>query len=334
MDPHFLNGSQDGSVRGRGGLMGRGRGGPPGLRWAQHLAWTLCSTWQMLQNQLELNVTGDFSDPFHNPTHLRRGRGMPRGGPRGAMRGGAPRGGLGRGSAPRGAPSGRGGPASATSRGGAAPRSRPPTAGAPRMLPTPSMSHQQGPAASQPKVEGYEDYVSSPAPSLVWDVLCFRGCGVVFCVPTAAVSVDRMHFLSVLWRVLSRDWLRGLWELLHPAASSRVSFCVFQLLCSSQHGSEGYIFTRRDTEYYDYGHGEAQETTYESYSESFFSAFPLLRLQAADGAARVSLPRLRSSRRVGQLVVQRRGRRQSRACQADKGGLQRPSIRKILIVCW
>lgn len=32
MDPHFLNGSQDGSVRGRGGLMGRGRGGPPGPR--------------------------------------------------------------------------------------------------------------------------------------------------------------------------------------------------------------------------------------------------------------------------------------------------------------
>ena len=29
MDPHFLNGSQDGSGRGRGGL-GRGRGGPPG----------------------------------------------------------------------------------------------------------------------------------------------------------------------------------------------------------------------------------------------------------------------------------------------------------------
>lgn len=30
MDPHFLNGSQDGSVRGRGGPLGRGRGGPPG----------------------------------------------------------------------------------------------------------------------------------------------------------------------------------------------------------------------------------------------------------------------------------------------------------------
>lgn len=28
MDPHFLNGSQDGSGRGRG--LGRGRGGPPG----------------------------------------------------------------------------------------------------------------------------------------------------------------------------------------------------------------------------------------------------------------------------------------------------------------
>lgn len=151
---------------------------------------------------------------------------MPRGGPRGAMRGGAPRGGLGRGSAPRGAPSGRGGPVSASNRGGAAPRSRPPTAGAPRMLPTPSMSHQQGPAASQPKVEGYEDYVSSPASRLVWDGLRFRGCGVVFFVPTAAVLVDRIHFLSVLWRVLSRDWLWGIWELLHSAACSRVSFCV------------------------------------------------------------------------------------------------------------
>lgn len=30
MDPHFLNGSQDGSARGRGGHLGRGRGGPPG----------------------------------------------------------------------------------------------------------------------------------------------------------------------------------------------------------------------------------------------------------------------------------------------------------------
>lgn len=97
---------------------------------------------------------------------------MPRGGPRGAMRGGAPRGGLGRGSAPRGAPSGRGGPASVSNRGGTAPRSRPPTAGAPRMLPTPAMSHQQGPAVSQPKTEGYEDYVSFPTSAVVvWDVL-------------------------------------------------------------------------------------------------------------------------------------------------------------------
>ena len=30
MDPHFLNGSQDGSGRGRGGHLGRGRGVPPG----------------------------------------------------------------------------------------------------------------------------------------------------------------------------------------------------------------------------------------------------------------------------------------------------------------
>lgn len=104
----------------------------------------------------------DFLELFHNLANLHRGRGMPRGGPRGAMRGGAPRGGLGRGSAPRGAPSGRGGPASASNRGGTAPRSRPPAAGAPRMLPTPVMSHQPGPAASQPKTEGYEDYVSFP----------------------------------------------------------------------------------------------------------------------------------------------------------------------------
>ncbi|XP_008324845.1 KH domain-containing, RNA-binding, signal transduction-associated protein 1 [Cynoglossus semilaevis] len=59
MDPHFLNGSQDG--RGRG-VPGRGRGGPPGA-----------------------------GGP--------RGRGMPRGGPRGAMRGVAPRGGPVRGTA-------------------------------------------------------------------------------------------------------------------------------------------------------------------------------------------------------------------------------------------
>ena len=29
MDPHYLNGAQDGSGRGRGGHPGRGRGGPP-----------------------------------------------------------------------------------------------------------------------------------------------------------------------------------------------------------------------------------------------------------------------------------------------------------------
>ncbi|XP_060938509.1 KH domain-containing, RNA-binding, signal transduction-associated protein 1a [Limanda limanda] len=122
MDPHFLNGSQDGS-RGRGGHPGRGRGGPPGA----------------------------------GP----RGRGMPRGGPRGAMRGGAPRGGLGRGNAPRGAPTGRGGPPSAPNRGGSAPRSRPPAAGAQRMLPQAAMSHQQHQVPSsgaQPKADGYEDY--------------------------------------------------------------------------------------------------------------------------------------------------------------------------------
>ncbi|KAM4542901.1 KH domain-containing, RNA-binding, signal transduction-associated protein 1-like [Odontesthes bonariensis] len=130
MDPHFLNGSQDGSGRGRGGL-GRGRGGPPGS-----------------------------GGP--------RGRGMPRGGLRGAMRGGAPRGGPGRGSAPRGAPSGRGGPPSAPSRGGSAARSRPPTPGAQRMLPSSAMSHQQHqvpPSGSQgPKPDAYDEYSSYEEP--------------------------------------------------------------------------------------------------------------------------------------------------------------------------
>ncbi|XP_076017768.1 KH domain-containing, RNA-binding, signal transduction-associated protein 1-like isoform X2 [Genypterus blacodes] len=126
MDPHFLNGSQDGSGRGRG-HPGRGRGGLPGAGGPRSDAW---------------------------------GRGMPRGGPRGAMRGGGPRGGMGRGGAPRGAPSGRGGP-STGARGGSAPRSRPPASGTPRMLPTAALSHQQHqalPSASQPKAEGYEEY--------------------------------------------------------------------------------------------------------------------------------------------------------------------------------
>lgn len=40
MDPHFLNGAQDGSGRGRG--MGRGRGGPPGPRYGIiYIAYTL-----------------------------------------------------------------------------------------------------------------------------------------------------------------------------------------------------------------------------------------------------------------------------------------------------
>ncbi|KAM3871458.1 KH domain-containing, RNA-binding, signal transduction-associated protein 1a [Diretmus argenteus] len=125
MDPHFLNGAQDGSGRGRGGPPGRGRGGPH-------------------------NAAGP------------RGRGMPRGAPRGAPRGGAPRGGLGRGGAPRGAPAGRGGPPTAPNRGGSAPRSRPHTSGAPRMLPASALSHQQHqlapPPTSQPKAEGYEEY--------------------------------------------------------------------------------------------------------------------------------------------------------------------------------
>ncbi|KAF7202167.1 KH domain-containing, RNA-binding, signal transduction-associated protein 1a [Nothobranchius furzeri] len=122
MDPEFLNGSQDGSGRGRGGL-GRGRGGPPGA----------------------------------GP----RGRGMPRGALRGAMRGGAPRGGPGgRGTAPRGAPTGRGGPPAATARGGSAARSRPPASGAPRMLPSAALSHQQVASGSQAKPEAYDEYAS------------------------------------------------------------------------------------------------------------------------------------------------------------------------------
>ncbi|XP_028294041.1 KH domain-containing, RNA-binding, signal transduction-associated protein 1a [Gouania willdenowi] len=121
MDPHFLNGSQDGSGRGRG-QFGRGRGGPPGM-----------------------------GGP--------RGRGMPRGGPRGGMRGGAPRGGPARGGAPRGAPSGRGSLPSAPSRGAsAAGRSRPPAAGAPRMLPTGAMSHQAGQSGASSKPDSYDEY--------------------------------------------------------------------------------------------------------------------------------------------------------------------------------
>ncbi|XP_037551007.1 KH domain-containing, RNA-binding, signal transduction-associated protein 1a [Nematolebias whitei] len=127
LDPQFLNGSQDGSGRGRGAL-GRGRGGPPGA-----------------------------GGP--------RGRGMPRGNMRGAPRGGAPRGGPGgRGTAPRGAPAGRGGPPSAPTRGGSSARSRPPAAGAQRMLPTAGMSHQQVPSGSQPKPDGYDEYGSYEEP--------------------------------------------------------------------------------------------------------------------------------------------------------------------------
>ncbi|XP_043999600.1 KH domain-containing, RNA-binding, signal transduction-associated protein 1a [Gambusia affinis] len=122
MDPQFLNGSQDGSGRGRGGL-GRGRGGPPGA-----------------------------GGP--------RGRGMPRGNLRGGMRGGTPRGGMSRGNAPRGAPAGRGGPPSAAARGGSSGRSRPPASGAQRMLPASALSHQAGPSGSQPKPEPYDEYGS------------------------------------------------------------------------------------------------------------------------------------------------------------------------------
>ncbi|XP_077586725.1 KH domain-containing, RNA-binding, signal transduction-associated protein 2-like [Stigmatopora nigra] len=77
MDPHFLNGSHDGSARGRG-QMGRGRGGPPGA----------------------------------GP----RGRGLPRGGPRGGIRGGAPRGAMSRGNSRGGPASPNRGGAAARSR--------------------------------------------------------------------------------------------------------------------------------------------------------------------------------------------------------------------------
>nr|XP_061798829.1 KH domain-containing, RNA-binding, signal transduction-associated protein 1-like [Nerophis lumbriciformis] len=118
MDPHFLNGSHDGSARGRG-QMGRGRGGPPGA----------------------------------GP----RGRGFPRGGPRGGMRGGAPRGAMGRGNS-RGGPAGRGGPAAPNRGAGAsrsrppaagAPRMLPASALSHQKVP---------PSGTQPKPESYEDY--------------------------------------------------------------------------------------------------------------------------------------------------------------------------------
>lgn len=52
-----------------------------------------------------------------------------------------------------------------------------------------------------------------------------------------------------------------------PRESVCVRVCASYPVCLSPNGTEGYIFTRRDTEYYDYGHGEAQETAYESYSK-------------------------------------------------------------------
>lgn len=140
----------------------------------------------------------------HFPTWptFHRGRGMPRGGPRGAMRGGAPRGGLGRGNAPRGAPSGRGGPPSNSNRGGSAARSRPPAAGAPRMLPSAAMSHQAGPpSGSQPKADGYEDYVSSSMsglPKLTWHSF--------WC-----LTINPSVLLASIWRIVCRACLWGIW---------------------------------------------------------------------------------------------------------------------------
>lgn len=93
------------------------------------------------------------------------------------------------------------------------------------------------------------------------------------------LTVFPIPFISVLWRVLSRIWLWGIWKLLHTAASSRVScvyLCVYVPVSLIQNAIEISILVHRDTEYYDYGHGEAQETTYESYSKylSMFLCFP------------------------------------------------------------
>uniref|UniRef100_A0A8C6WWJ0 KH domain containing, RNA binding, signal transduction associated 1a n=1 Tax=Neogobius melanostomus TaxID=47308 RepID=A0A8C6WWJ0_9GOBI len=142
MDPHYLNGSQDGSGRGRG--MGRGRGGPPG------------------------------------PRGRGMPRGGPRGTMRGARGGAGGRGGSSRGvgASRGGAAASRG---AAGSRGGAAGRSRPLASGAPRMLPPSALSHQGPPAQpkaegyedyggyddsyTEGSYEGYDYYSQQAAPT-------------------------------------------------------------------------------------------------------------------------------------------------------------------------
>ncbi|XP_020775259.1 KH domain-containing, RNA-binding, signal transduction-associated protein 1-like isoform X2 [Boleophthalmus pectinirostris] len=128
MDPHFLNGSQDGSGRGRG--MGRGRGGPPGARG--------------------------------------RGmpRGGPRGGMRGAPRGAPGRGGASRGTpAGRGAAVSRGGAAGRSRPPAAgAPRMLPSAALSHQVPPAPSQPAYDESYAEAP-YEGYDYYSQQAAPT-------------------------------------------------------------------------------------------------------------------------------------------------------------------------
>ncbi|XP_072313218.1 KH domain-containing, RNA-binding, signal transduction-associated protein 1a isoform X2 [Eucyclogobius newberryi] len=136
MDPHFLNGSQDGSGRGRG--MGRGRGGPPGARG--------------------------------------RGmpRGAPRGGIRGAPRGALGRGGSSRGTpSGRGSSAGRGG-ASGRSRPPAAGAPRMlPSAALSHQVSAPSQGKSEGydnypgydESYGDASYEGYDYYGQQAAPT-------------------------------------------------------------------------------------------------------------------------------------------------------------------------
>lgn len=186
---------------------------------------------------------------------------MPRGGPRGAMRGGAPRGAMGRGNAPRGGPSGRGGPpAPAANRGGTANRSRPPAAGAPRMLPAAALSHQQVPSASQPRAEAYEDYVR-----FTLHLICCRHrlWLVLICISILIPGCPR--------GAICRTFIRGIWKLLQSASSTCVSTFdgsdLVQPCRSFTFSHLTLLAAHSETEYYDYGHGEAQETPYEAYGE-------------------------------------------------------------------
>lgn len=129
---------------------------------------------------------------------------MPRGNMRGAPRGGAPRGGPGgRGTAPRGAPAGRGGPPSAPTRGGASARSRPPAAGGQRMLPTSAMSHQQVPSGSQPKPDGYDEYVGLQKSALFGFLFTSQ----YFIFSNNAFSPLRVHMKSLMQSQAMKDMI-------------------------------------------------------------------------------------------------------------------------------